>query len=102
MPLEVIALEFNFDAAILCFQKYGVNKAAVFGSVARQEDRESSDIDLIVSFSKKYDLLELVGLKQDLEDALQRPIDIITYNALKNDSFASNVLSEAKIIYEQN
>jgi predicted nucleotidyltransferase len=102
MLLEVSIVEINLGTAIPYFKKYGVNKAAVFGSVARQEDGKESDIDIIVSFSKKYDLLELVGLKQDLEDAFHRPIDIITYNALKNDSFAQSVLSESKVIYEQN
>lgn len=88
--------------AIPCFKKYGVQKAAVFGSYARNEEKAESDVDFIVSFSKKYDLLELVGLKQDLEDVLKRPVDIITYHSLKNDIFAKAVLSEAKTIYEQN
>jgi predicted nucleotidyltransferase len=92
----------NITQAIPCFKKYGVQKAAVFGSFARNEERKESDVDFIISFSRKYDLLELVGLKQDLEEVLQRPVDIITYNSLRNDMFARAVLSEAKVIYEQN
>lgn len=95
-------MEFKLNEAIPYFQKYGIKKAAVFGSYAREEAGKNSDIDFIVSFSKKYDLLELVGLKQDLEDTFHRPVDVITFNSLKGDSFAKNVLSEAKVIYEQN
>jgi uncharacterized protein len=95
-------MELNFNAAIPCFQKHGIKKAAVFGSYARESAGKNSDIDLIVSFLGKYDLFELVGLKQDLEDVFKRPIDVITYNALKDSTFAETVLSEAKVIYEQN
>ena len=95
-------VKINYALAVPYFKKYGVQKAAVFGSVARDQAKKGSDIDFVVSFSRKYDLLELIGLKQDLEDAFNRPVDVITYNALKSDAFAKNVLSEAKVIYEQN
>ncbi|BDF59174.1 hypothetical protein CE91St36_19910 [Christensenellaceae bacterium] len=83
------------------FHQYGIKKAAVFGSVARNEETKNSDLDLVVSFGKQYDLLDMVGLKQDIEDALHIPVDIITYESLRNDSFAKAVLEEGKIIYEQ-
>ena len=37
------------------FQQYNIRKAALFGSVARQQQREASDIDLLVSFRGTYD-----------------------------------------------
>ena len=92
----------NMNKAIPLFQQYGISKAAVFGSVARNEATEKSDIDIIVSFTKRYDLFDLVGLKQDLEEVLKLPVDLITFDALKNDAFARRVLSDSRVIYEQN
>lgn len=50
------------------FKTYGITKAALFGFAARGQNEADSDIDLVVSFVRKYDLLDIVGLKQDLED----------------------------------
>ena len=93
----------NIDLQIIIpfFHQYGIKKAAVFGSVARNEETKNSDLDLVVSFGKQYDLLDMVGLKQDIEDVLKIPVDIVTYESLKNDSFAQSILKEEKAIYEQ-
>lgn len=82
----------DFDQLAACFEKYGIVKAAVFGSASRGDMKQNSDVDIIVSFARKYDLLDLVGLKQDLEEEIHRPVDLITYDALKDDSFGQNVL----------
>ena len=84
------------------FRQYNIRKAALFGSVARQQQREDSDIDLLVSFRGTYDLLDMIGLKQDLEDALHTPIDLVTYESLKEDAFAQAALADGRVIYEQN
>lgn len=84
------------------FEKYGVGRAALFGSIARGEGRADSDVDIVVSFkSPKYDLLDLAGLKLSLEDALRLPVDIVTYASLQGDEFASRVLRDEVVIYEQ-
>lgn len=92
----------NYEVLAACFKEYGIVKAAIFGSVARGESKADSDIDFIVSFGGKYDLLDLVGLKQDIEDIMNKNVDLITYDALKDNNFARSVLKEAKVVYEQN
>ena len=62
--------------------RYGVTKPALFGSVARGEAHRGSDIDLLVSLPVEATLLDLVGLKQELEDALGRRVDVLTYGGL--------------------
>ena len=47
-----------------------VIKAAVFGSIARNEAKQRSDLDLLVKLPKEASLLDLVGLKLDLEEKL--------------------------------
>jgi len=56
----------------------------VFGSYSRNEETESSDIDLLVEFEESPDLLELIGMEQDLSDRLQRTVDLITTGSLSS------------------
>ncbi len=62
--------------------KYGVRKAALFGSVVRGEETEKSDIDLLVELPERASLLDLAGLKIDLEELLKMEVDVLTYNSL--------------------
>ncbi|HLY60279.1 MAG TPA: nucleotidyltransferase family protein [Terriglobia bacterium] len=56
---------------------YGAKNVRVFGSAARNEARPSSDIDFLVEFEEGRSLLDLVGLGQDLEKLLGRPVDVV-------------------------
>jgi uncharacterized protein len=62
--------------------KHGASNIRIFGSVARGEETEGSDIDLLVDMAEDASLLDLIRLKNDLEDLLGRPIDITTKPAL--------------------
>jgi len=66
----------------------------VFGSLAQGEGTESSDLDLLVTLEEKRSLLDLVGLKLDIEDLLQRPVDVVTERAL-SPYIRERVLAEA-------
>lgn len=100
MPVQTIH-EINSLARPL-FEQYNLSYAAVFGSFAKGQVKNSSDIDILVSFRDKYDLLDIIGLKQDLEELLGREVDLLTLNSLKNDEFGNIVRSEAKKVYEKN
>jgi len=63
-------------------EKYEVKKAGIFGSVVRNEEKEGSDIDILVELPKGASLLDLVGLKIDLEDELRGKVDLLTYNSI--------------------
>lgn len=63
-------------------EKQGVIKAALFGSVARGEAKENSDVDILVELPKGKSLFDLVELKLDLEDLLEKKVDIGTFNSL--------------------
>lgn len=62
-------------------QKYHVEKIAIFGSRARKEEKESSDIDIIIEFSEPIGW-EVVELKEYLENLLNAKVDLITYKAV--------------------
>ena len=62
--------------------KNGIKRAAFFGSIVRDEMTDESDIDILVEFEGRKSLLDLAGLKLDLEDALERRVDLLTYRSL--------------------
>ena len=74
--------------------RHGARNVRVFGSLARGEGSEDSDLDLLVTLGKGRSLLDLVGLKQDLEDLVHRPVDVVTEQAL-SPYLRERVLSEA-------
>lgn len=78
-------------------RRQGVLRAAVFGSFARGEMKKSSDVDILVKLSKNKTLLDLVGLKLELQDKLHRKVDVVEYGAL-HPLIKNIVLKEQKKI----
>jgi predicted nucleotidyltransferase len=62
---------------------YGVKKASLFGSCVRQEMKKSSDIDVLVEIDADISLLDFIELKQKLEEAVGRTVDLVEYDTLK-------------------
>ncbi len=62
---------------------YGVDRIALFGSYARGEQSERSDLDLLVEFSEPVDLFEFIGLELHLTDLLGIKVDLVTPDALR-------------------
>ena len=58
--------------------RYPVGNPRVFGSVARGEDDEKSDLDLLVDPMERTSLFDLAGLQLELTDLLGVPVDILT------------------------
>lgn len=63
-------------------RKYGVKSLAVFGSMARGDDREGSDVDVLVEFEGPATFSNFMGLKLDLEDLVGRRVDLLTPRCL--------------------
>ncbi|MDP2958173.1 MAG: nucleotidyltransferase domain-containing protein [Longimicrobiales bacterium] len=74
-------------------QRYGVRRAGVFGSHARGDAREDSDLDLLVDLPEGSSLLDLVGLQLDLGDVLGISVDAHTYRSLHH-LLRDRILSE--------
>jgi predicted nucleotidyltransferase len=64
-------------------RRFGVKDIAVFGSLARDELNEGSDLDFLVTFEGKPDFDRFMDLTLYLEDIFARPIDLVTKNALR-------------------
>lgn len=64
-------------------KNYGVNRLGVFGSFVRNQQKPSSDVDVLVDFisnKKNYD--NFIGLAYFLEDILQRPVELVTHDSI--------------------
>jgi predicted nucleotidyltransferase len=74
---------------------YGVTRIGVFGSVARDESRNDSDIDVVVEM-REPDLFYLVHIKETLEKDFQRPVDVIRYRKTMNKYLKARIDREAR------
>jgi hypothetical protein len=81
------------EHALPILRRYGVTRAGVFGSRARGESREDSDLDILVDLPEGASLLDLVGLQLDLGDALRIAVDAHTYRSL-HPLLRERILSE--------
>lgn len=60
----------------------GVTRVRVFGSVARKQDDGNSDVDFLVDFEKDRSLFDLIRFKHELEDLLDKSVDVVTSEGL--------------------
>lgn len=64
-------------------QNYNVKKVALFGSCAKGQMREDSDIDVLIDIESDISLLGFIELQQKMEEALGRKVDLVEYITLK-------------------
>lgn len=81
--------------------QYPVDKVSIFGSCARKQMNENSDIDILISFSIPIGMFKFIEIKQVLEEKLKHKIDLITFNSLNESDIKDTVLMEAIEIYDK-
>ena len=98
MALEDLLKEKREEILCIC-AKHGARNVRVFGSVARGEADEQSDIDLLVDMEPGRSLLDLGGLLMDLQALLGQKVDVVTERGLK-PRIRERVLAEAVALCE--
>ncbi len=79
MPnLDLGELRARREEILTCAVEHGALNVRVFGSMARGESDTTSDVDLLVQMEPGRNLLDLVGLWQDLEDMLGTHVDVLS------------------------
>lgn len=84
-------------------RSHRLGRVYLFGSYARGDATAASDIDLCIDASALHGLFALGGLYADLEDALQKDLDLLTENSLarnKNKAFVENLRKDQVLLYE--
>ncbi len=93
MTLEGL-LKDKRDEVIRICSGHGATNVRVFGSLARGEADERSDVDLLVELEPGRSLLDLGGMQYELEELLGCPVDVVTVRGLK-PRIRERVLREA-------
>lgn len=88
-----------FERVISILERHGVKKIAIFGSYARDEANPESDVDILVEFCDRKSLLDLVGIEQELADALGLKVDLLTEKSI-SPYLIDRIKREMKMIYE--
>jgi predicted nucleotidyltransferase len=84
----------NHQQILKAAKKHGAKSLKIFGSFARGEESNNSDIDLLVELESGRSLLDLVGLKYEVEELTKRKVDIVTERGL-HWYLKERILSEA-------
>ena len=79
---------------------YGIKKVYLFGSYAKGTANADSDVDILIEKGKPLSLLGLSGLLQDIKEALNLPVDIVTTASLKGE-FREAIKGTEILIYEE-
>ncbi len=78
-------------------ERYGVKQLGLFGSFIRGQESPSSDIDILVSFSRDIDLFEFIDLRDYLEAKLRAKVDLVMATALK-PAIGRRILEEVQYV----
>ncbi|PSR01936.1 MAG: hypothetical protein BRD47_04690 [Bacteroidetes bacterium QS_8_68_28] len=94
MPLDPVVAERREEILRLA-EKHGARNVRVFGSAARGELGPGSDVDFLVDLDADRDLFDLGGLLMDLQDLLDRQVDVATAQGI-HEYIRQRVLEEAQ------
>jgi len=93
----------NLNSIQVILQKHNVKRAFVFGSACTENFNKNSDIDIIVSFQKRYFdnyVDNYFSLESELSNLLQRSVDIVAEETIQNPYFIQSVNQTKSFIYE--
>ncbi|HNS18738.1 MAG TPA: nucleotidyltransferase domain-containing protein [Bacteroidales bacterium] len=80
-------------------RKYDPEMIGIFGSYARKENQDNSDIDILVKFKSSLSLLQLVYIERMISQKLGIKVDLLTEGAIKNKIVKESILRDLQIIY---
>ena len=97
---KVFSLDEINRISIPIAEKYGVAKLYIFGSYARKEATENSDIDLLIDKGDVRNLLDYFAFVSDLEDGFGKHVDVVTVTC-NDKEFVEKAMKEAILIYDK-
>ena len=87
-----------FEKITQMLKNKGAKRIAVFGSYVRGEEKPGSDIDIIVEFSDRKSLLELVRIERELSEFLGIKVDLLTEKSI-SPYLIDTIKKEMEVIY---
>ena len=89
-----------YEKIIDMLRNKGASKIAIFGSYSRKEEKTGSDIDIIVEFSERKSLLELVRIERELSEVLGIKVDLLTEKSI-SPYLVDIIKRDLEVIYEK-
>ncbi len=78
----------------------GISNLSVFGSYSRGDNKKNSDIDLLVTFSDRITLLDLIDIEMKLSKLLKKKVDLVTPGAV-SELLRESIEKDLKVLYEK-
>ena len=79
---------------------YGIERMSLFGSYAKGEAKDDSDVDLYIERGRLKSLLQYFAFIDELENALNCHVDVVT-TGIKDKQFLSAIMEEGVLLYEE-
>jgi len=89
----------QYELILNVLAPYRPTRVGIFGSYARNEEKQGSDLDILVNFSKSISLLDLVGLEIELSERLGIKVDLVTERAV-HPKLKNYINQDLKVILE--
>lgn len=93
---------FTFDEiknkAVPIAKKYNINSLSLFGSYAREEQNNNSDLDFLIDTNGKMGLLEYVAFYQELEKVFGCHVDVVS-SGIDDKSFLNRIEKDKRVLY---
>ena len=93
-------MSIDFEAVADVCARNDIGRLRVFGSFARGDESDDSDIDLIADFTERKSLLDLVRIERELSEHLGRKVDLLTEGSL-SPYLRERILGEAVVVYDR-
>ena len=90
----------NPNIIITTLRDFDPIRIGIFGSYARNEQTQGSDIDILVKFKKGITLLQLIRLENELSEKLGIKVDLVTEGALTNTKLKKTISQDLEVIFE--
>lgn len=98
-PMQIYTIEEIRDLTVPIVSSYGIKSLSLFGSYARGEATEDSDVDLLIDRGTALRRWEIGGLYNDLCEALGKELDMVTVSGADPD-FLKRILKDEVVLYK--
>ena len=88
------------EEIINTLKEYHPDYIGIFGSYARGEAGEKSDVDILVKFKEPKSLLKIIDIENRLSEELGVKVDLITEGAIKNPTLKERIFNDIQIVYQ--
>jgi len=88
----------KIEEVVEMLKRHDAKEIKIFGSYVRDEARDDSDLDILVVFSERKSLLDLVGIEQELEEALGIKVDLLTKKSI-SPYLIDRIENEAVVVF---